>query len=67
MKVIFYLFINYFSCDQAIKLNQKDDAIWNNKGYALNRLGKYQEAIDWWDLIIRLIINFNLASIKKFN
>ena len=30
-----------FSFDRAIKLNPKDALAWNNKGYALNKLGKY--------------------------
>ena len=31
----------FFSYNQAIQLNPKDDSIWHNKGIALKKLGKY--------------------------
>ena len=33
---MFSLFNNYFSFDQAIKLNPENDTYWHNKGAALN-------------------------------
>ena len=31
----------FFSFNQAIQLNPKNDSTWNNKGRALKNLGKY--------------------------
>ena len=36
----------FFSYNQAIQLNPKDDSAWNNKGDTLNNLGKYSEAVE---------------------
>ena len=36
----------FFSFNQAIQLNPNNDKSWNNKGTALNYLGKYQEAVE---------------------
>ena len=44
------ILINYllfFSFDQAIQLDPKNSSVWDNKGYALNDLGKYEEAVNW--------------------
>ena len=49
-KLVCYSFLNYiklFSFNQAIKLNPENDTYWNNKGFTLDNLGKYEEAIDW--------------------
>ena len=36
----------FFSYNQAIQLNPKNDNAWNNKGIALDNLGKYSEAVE---------------------
>lgn len=35
-----------YYCTQALKLSPKDAGIWHNKGEALFRLGKYQDALE---------------------
>jgi tetratricopeptide (TPR) repeat protein len=41
--------------DEAIRLDPKDYAAWHNKGNALMYLGKYDEAIEAWDEVIKVI------------
>ena len=45
-KFFIIIYINYFSCNHALQLNPNFDAAWNNKGYTLNDLGRYQEALE---------------------
>ena len=40
--------------DEAIKLNSSIPVYWNNKGNALDELGKYDEAIGAYDEAIKL-------------
>ena len=46
-------------------MNPTNDSLWTNKGFALEGLGKYEEAIDWLDLKFRVIII--LVTIKQLN
>ena len=46
-------------------MNPNNEINWSNKGLALNNLGKYDEVIDWWDFLFRLIII--LVVIKQLN
>ena len=39
--IIIAFYSMFFSLNQAIQLNPNDDVAWNNKGGALNSLGKY--------------------------
>ena len=39
-------FSMFFSCNQTIQLNPKLSEAWDNKGFILNNLGKYQEALE---------------------
>ena len=39
--IIIAFYSMFFSYNQAIQLNPKYDKAWNNKGLALNNLGKY--------------------------
>ena len=39
--IIIAFYSMFFSYNQAIQLNPKDNITWNNKGFALNNLGKY--------------------------
>ncbi len=36
-------------------MDPNNEVAWNNKGSALNNIGRYEEALDW---LIFLIINF---------
>ena len=44
--IIIAFYSMFFSLNQAIKLNSKSDSAWSNKGFALNNLGKYSEALE---------------------
>ena len=39
--IIIAFYSMFFSYNQAIQLNPKNDKAWNNKGFALDSLGKY--------------------------
>ena len=41
MVLFFLLFILLFSYEEALKIDPKDSSAWNNKGLALDDLGKY--------------------------
>ena len=47
------------ACNEAIKLNPQDTtqnaAAWSIKGYALHRLGKFEEAIKAFDKALELV------------
>ena len=51
--------------DEAIRLDPKHAAAWNNKGIALNNQGKYNEAIEAYDEAIRLDPNYAAAWNNK--
>ncbi len=48
-------------------LQERENSAWNNKGFDLYKLGKYDEAIKAFDEIIRLKPNFSLAWLYKGN
>ena len=57
----YFLFhINYFSYDHALQLNPNFDAAWNNKGSALNSLGRHQEALEAYFLFFKFLLLFRL-------
>ena len=41
MVLFFLLFILLFSYEEALKIDPKYSSAWNNKGSALDHLGKY--------------------------
>ena len=45
----FYFIINLslISFDKALQIDSNFSSAWNNKGTALNNLGKYEKAIEW--------------------
>ena len=45
----FYFIINLslISFDKALQIDSNFSGIWNNKGFALRNLGKYEKAIEW--------------------
>ena len=51
-------FSMFFSCNQTIQLNPKLSEAWDNKGFILNNLGKYQESTGGVKHIIIIIITF---------
>ncbi|MDQ6865242.1 MAG: tetratricopeptide repeat protein [Thermoproteota archaeon] len=44
--------------DQAIKIDPNYAYVWNNKGWALSNLGKYDEAIECYDTAINIDPNY---------
>ena len=45
--IILFLLIFLISYDKALQINSNYSIAWNNKGLALNNLGKYEKAIEW--------------------
>ena len=45
--IILFLLIFLNSLDKSLQIDSKDSIAWNNKGLALNNLGKYEKAIEW--------------------
>ena len=39
--ILMKFFSMFFSCNQTIQLNPKLSEAWDNKGFILNKLGKY--------------------------
>ena len=52
--------INYFSYDHALQLNPNLDEAWNNKGSALNNLGRHQEALEAYFSFFKFLLLFIL-------
>ena len=48
----------------ALEIDPKNSITWNNKGVALNNLGKYSEAIKWYLMNFKII--FILVTIKHY-
>ena len=44
--IIITFYSMFFSYNQAIQINQKNDVVWKNKGLELYDLGKYEEALE---------------------
>lgn len=51
--------------DKTLELNPKEDMAWNNKGWALDGLGKYEEAIKCYDQALALNPENNKAKNNK--
>lgn len=46
--------IKLLFCDKALEIDPKNVGAWNNKGLALNNLGKYNEAIECLDKALEI-------------
>ncbi len=40
--------------EQALLLNQNDPDLWNNKGIVLRSLGRYEEAIECFNMSLKI-------------
>ena len=47
----------------ALKLRPDYPQVWNNKGYALLRLGKFMEAVKSFDKVAQIITDEEVANI----
>ena len=45
--IILFLLIFLISYDKSLQIDSNYSIAWNNKGLALNNLGKYEKAIEW--------------------
>ena len=45
--IILFLLIFLNSLDKSLQIDSNFAYAWNNKGLALNNLGKYEKAIEW--------------------
>ena len=49
MQIFFLIQVIAFADDQALHFKPDDPDAWNNRGYALDNLGRYEEAINSYD------------------
>ncbi len=62
---------------EHLSIDPSDATVWNDKGYALNKLGRYQEALDAYEKVLsrerndrsswynKGLVLYKLAGIRK--
>ena len=64
-----------YSSNMAINIYPEYTNAWHNKGWTLNKLGKYEEAVKAYDMDIklnpnninpRIYVNFNIHSLSLY-
>ena len=58
--MLIIIYIKYFSYNHALQLNPNFDVALNNKGGALNNLGRHQEALEAYFSFFKFLLLFIL-------